>query len=96
MSSDIQLEFNLENKSPQDFRFEFLEKQLDKMNESMSKVRKRLFAEVGQLKKLHEDLYKENEHLKSILREMRNEKIEWIYKKEDCLFDVAEREKSAC
>ena len=82
----IQLEFELESKSWQDVQFSFMQQQLDMMNESMGKVRRRIFSELGEMKKLYDELQKENAELKLIIYSLKNEKKEWLYNKEGFLF----------
>lgn len=91
---ELQLEFNIDNKSPEEIRFSLMEKQLSQMAESMGKVRRCLFAEVGQMKKLYIELQKENLELKAILKEIKNEKQEWVYGQEGLLFDLCETQKA--
>ncbi len=92
----VQLEFNIENKSDEELRFDNMQKQIDIFCDSMGKVRKKLFAEQGELKKLCAKLATENQQMKDILDKINHEKIEWIYKTEDgCLFDVRRAEVAA-
>lgn len=82
----VQLELNLEDKNSQEMKLFILQKQIDTMNESMGKVRRKLFMELGAMKKLCLTLVTENEVMKQQLREVRNEKIEWLYASNDTLF----------
>lgn len=84
----IQLEFNIENKSHEEMQLFLMQKQIDEMCESMGKVRRRLFSELGEMKKVCATLQKESDELKSILKGLKNEKEEWTYGKNGCLFDV--------
>jgi len=86
----IQLEFNLENRSPEEMQMYTMQKQVDQMCESMGKVRKKLFAELGEIKKICYNLKKENDDLKSILKDLKNERTDWIYGQNGCLVDVSE------
>jgi septation ring formation regulator EzrA len=88
----VQLKFNINNESNEDFRFSSMQKQIDDMNESMGKIRRKLFSQMGDLKKICEVLRKENEKLKNVIKEMKNEKFEWTYEKDYCLFDVQENQ----
>lgn len=90
-----QLELNLDNKSPQDLAFDEMRKQLEEMNESMGKVRRKLFAELGEVKKLYIEMKNENENLKTTIGLLKNEKTQWIYHKNDCLFDLCDHQVSA-
>lgn len=86
----MQLEFNLENKSEADVKLATMQKQIDDAIESMGKVRRKLFGEMGELKKELALLKEENSSLQEKVRLLNDEKIEWDYKKTDCLFDVRE------
>lgn len=86
----IQLQLNLENESPENLKLNAMQKQIDVMNESVGKVRKKLFAELGEFKKLLHLLKGENENLKQSIREIKGEKIEWLYTQEDSLFEIKE------
>ena len=87
MSDNIQLELNFQEKSVQAMTFDSMQKQLDAMQESMHKVRKKLFGELGEVKKLCASLFQENETLKVKINTLSNEKTEWFYKTEDALFE---------
>jgi hypothetical protein len=39
-------------------------------------------------------LQKENEYLKTMLKENKHEKIEWVYAQDGCLFNVRENKKA--
>lgn len=82
----IQLEFNLKNESESDYRISLIQQQIDQMNESMGKVRRKIFSELSEVKKLCQSLQEENESFKNALKELRNEKTEWDYDKNDLLF----------
>jgi len=92
--STIQLEFNIKNESDDELKFSLMQKQISDMHESMGKVRRKLFSEMGEVKKLYEELKDENEKLRMKLKEMNNEKTEWVYTTEDRLFDVRERQEA--
>jgi len=96
MGEAIQLEFNIENKSSQDRQLSDMQKQINQISESMGKVRRKIFSEVSEVKKLCAELKKENEQLKSMLKESTNEKIEWTYGQGGCLFDVQDSKRSIC
>ena len=91
----IQLEFNVDNESESDVKFSLMQKQIDVMNESMGKVRRKLFGEMSEMKKNYQELKNENEALKQQLKEIKNEKDEWYYTKEGALFGVRESQ-AAC
>lgn len=86
----IQLEFNLENETTENIKLASMQKQIDIMSESVGKVRKKMFAELGEVKKLLHTLKTENETLKKEIRELKGEKIEWLYPESDYLFAVKE------
>lgn len=88
--SAVQLEFNIENKTEIDMMAFLMQKQIDAMHESMGKVRKKLFSQMGELQKLCLSIQEENETIKKMLRELKNEKTHWIYAQENNLFDVRE------
>lgn len=75
----VQLEFNLDGKSDEDVRFSHIQKQVDEMSVSVGKVRKRLFAELSEVKKLCADLVHQNEALKKELADLKDQKTEWLY-----------------
>lgn len=79
----IELEFNFQNKTDEEMTLFLMQKQIDAMQESVNKVRKKLFSEIGEIKRLCADLKLENEKLKIMLK---IEKNSWEYKKEDYLF----------
>ncbi|MEN6512242.1 MAG: hypothetical protein ABFD00_10500 [Chloroherpetonaceae bacterium] len=86
MSAVIQLEFNLENKTNEEIQLSILQKQVDQMNDSMGKVRRKLFSELGEVKKICSELQQENYDLKNLIKELKNEKTSWLYKTEGRLF----------
>lgn len=94
---DTQLEFNFENKTEQELEILQMQKLIKDLDESMGKVRRKLFAEMGVLNKKFSELSKENEELKEKIREMKNEtkKTQWIYGQEGYLFNETQYRKSA-
>lgn len=84
----IQLEFDIESRTPEEREFYYMRKEIAAMNESMGKVRRKLFAEIGEMKKACNALHLENEALKAQLREMQNSPTSWEYCKGDRLFDT--------
>lgn len=94
--TSIQLELNIENESPEETRLSQMQKQIDEMSESIGKVRRKLFSEMGELKKLCAELQNENKQLKILLKELKNERTEWSYGQEGCLFDVREYRQAIC
>ena len=94
--SDLQLEFNIDKKSPEEFQIYLMQKQIDQMSDSLGKVRRRLFSEMGEMKKLYGELHKENLELKTIVKELTHEKTEWTYGQNGYLFDVQEYQRKVC
>jgi hypothetical protein len=82
----IQLEFNTENKTSSEMEIYYMKQLLAEMNDSMGKVRRKLFAEMGELKKTCHNLQIENLALKTMVEGRK--KIEWSYDKPDHLFDI--------
>ena len=70
---------------------QLLNKKLDETIESLGKVRRKLFAEVGLLKTQIVLLQRDNENLQSQVSELRGDKIEFDYSQRDgFLFDIKE------
>lgn len=89
-----QLEFNLDEETEMQIQMGYLRTHIDQKCESMEKVRRKLFAEMGEVKKICLKLVNENEELKTMIREMKNEKTDWVYGEKDCLFNVREYKKT--
>lgn len=87
---ETQLELNIEDKTPAEMQLHLMQKQIAEMNESMGKVRRRLFFELGSMKKDFADLAAENNKLRLQLNQMRNSSDEWVYGQEECLFKIRE------
>ncbi len=77
--TSIQLELNIENESPKQTRLSQMQKQIDEMSESIGKVRRKLFSEMGELKKLCAELQNENKQLKILLKELKNERLRFKF-----------------
>jgi len=84
----IQLEFDLNNDAGKDPELLSLRQEVEAMKESMGKVRRKMFSELGELKKGYLALYLEHEKAKEDLRKLKNEKIEWVYGEGEYLFQV--------
>ncbi len=84
----MQLELNFQENSCQKVPEIPFQQQLNLMNESMGKVRRKLFAEIGEVKKLYANLLAENESLKLQIRQIVSEKTEWVYDRDGFLFDM--------
>lgn len=90
MSANIQLELNVDNKTPEEMHLLIMQKQIDEMNLSMGKVRRKLFSEITEVKKQCAEMALENQKLKTLLGELRNEPLSWVYKKNESLFEVVD------
>ena len=86
--SAIQLEFNLKDESDIDVKLSIMQKQIVAMEESMGKVRRKMFSQLGEMQKICLEVKNENEILKEALRKMKNEEIDWTFGKQGTLFDV--------
>lgn len=90
----MEMELNLKNESGHDLQLNQMQQQIDALNQSMGKVRRRLFAEISDLKNICQILKIENEELKSRLRREKNEKLEWVYGDGESLFTLKEYQAS--
>jgi peptidyl-tRNA hydrolase len=81
--NELQLEFNIENLSPLELKMQEMQKQIDSIEESAHKVRKKLFAKVGELEKLCAKMQKELDEKKS------QDAVVFNYNKTDCLFEIS-------
>ena len=77
----IQLEFTIDEESETENKIKYMQKRIDVIEESFGKVRRKLFAEMMEIKK-------ENFNLKQKIEGLIYEKNKWVYGQEDCLFDV--------
>ena len=84
-----QLEFNIDNETPENVRFSHMQKQIDAIAESAGKVRRKLFAELALLKKDCASLKDENSELKKEIRLLKNEKTEWLFCQDGLLLQEA-------
>jgi len=87
---EIQLDLNLECKSAEQLRFDIMQAQIDAMHESMGKVRRKLFAEMTAVKRICEELQRENATLKASVNDQAISKVEWIYGRPGSLFEIQE------
>lgn len=90
----IQLEFNFEEREETDERIPFMQLQINAMNESMGKMRRRMFAELSAIKKQVNELENENTSLKEAL--FQDDVTIWDYEKKNCLFDVRKYQGEVC
>lgn len=63
----MQLYLNLDNVSEQEHHLAMMQRQIDELVESMGKVRRKMFAELGEVKRICADLKEENAHLRQAL-----------------------------
>ena len=84
----IQLEFDLNNDAGKDPELISLRQEMEAMKESVGKVRRKMFAELGEMKKTYFAVYMELEKAKDDLRKLKNEKTDWIYMEGEHLFQV--------
>lgn len=89
MSDTVQLELNLQEKSLEQMTLDSMQKQIELMHESMHKVRRKLFGEMGELKKLFTQIQQENEYLRAKIAEIAPQKTEWLYQTEEALFELS-------
>lgn len=90
----IQLELNLDNLEGNELTFSQMQKQIDDACESMGKVRRKMFAELGEVKKLVNLLQIENNELKEQLKNLKKEKNNWSYQHNGYLFSLSENKQS--
>jgi hypothetical protein len=95
-----QLELNLQNLSESELKFVDMQKQITLMSESMHKVRKKLFAEVGSLKKMLSQVQIDNENLQIKLARAEEKMgtkngIVFDYSQKDSLFCIKEMQEAA-
>jgi hypothetical protein len=63
----MQLYLNLDNLTEEEHYLATMQRQIDELVESMGKVRRKMFAELGEVKKICSDLKEENAHLRQVL-----------------------------
>lgn len=88
MHTEIQLELNLEDKTSDEMKIYLMQKKIDEFCDSMGKVRRKVFAELGDVKKICVEIQKENLALKETLRKMSGQTDEWVYLQNGWLFDL--------
>jgi L-lactate utilization protein LutB len=95
MSEHIQLELNFQQKTAEEMTLCLMQKQINEMSESMGKVRRKMFAELGEVKKMYATLIKEHADLQSSISTMLNQKTEWLYQSGDSLFEISDKKQAA-
>lgn len=63
----MQLYLNLDNVTEEEHHLAMMQRQIDELVESMGKVRRKMFAELGEVKRICEDLKEENANLRQAL-----------------------------
>ena len=91
---EAQLEISVENKIQEETPFSLMQKQFEELADSMGKVRRKLFGELAEMKKVFVTIQKENEDLKAMLKEIKNEQ-NYTHRQDGCEFDVSEHQKIA-
>lgn len=71
-----QLEFNIDDKTSLETCLRDMQRQIDAMHESMGKVRRNLFAQVGDLTKSCMEIREDVQKLKGV------SKTQWIYEQD--------------
>lgn len=90
----FQLEFNFENKSAEENYLSQMQRQIDTACGTMSKVRRKLFAELGAMRDKLDKVTRRNESLEREIMRIKGEKIEWLYCQDDFLITVHDRERA--
>lgn len=88
----MQLELNLDNKSGLDLKLELMEQKLDAIKLSSDKVRRGVFARLGDMGNAYKTSLERIEELENEIGRMKYErgvKTEWLYKSGDYLFATA-------
>ena len=82
----IQLEFDLDDTENQEIFV--IQKQIDQLNLSLGKARRKLFAEMSELKKLYNCVLEENQILKKLVEDLKKHKTKWQYFENETLFKI--------
>lgn len=88
----MQLELNLDNKIGVELKLELMEQKLDAIKLSSDKVRRGVFARLGDMGNAYKTALERIDELEHELRRLRYErgdKTEWLYKTGDHLFALA-------
>lgn len=88
------MEAQSESKLCKDMHFIIMKLEFEQLCDSMGKVRRRLFSELGEVKKMCTGLQLENQQLKTIIQEIRDDKA-WTDGPECSVVDVREHQKIA-
>lgn len=89
----MQLEFNLDNKTELDIKFDNMNIRIDSFKSSNDKVRRGLFARHGELSKAVADILERvnelEEEVARLKRNVSDKQIEWRYMSDGNLFSLA-------
>lgn len=84
----MQFEMNLDEELEMAIQLSSMEKQISEMYDSLGKMRRKLFSEMNDMKKSVFEIQQENVKLQEIIRNLKNEREEWLYHQKDNLFIV--------
>lgn len=84
----VQLELNLDNLNPDQLAIFHLKKQMEALTDSMGKVRRKLFAEIGRISKHCAELERHNAEISGQLMRLANEKPRYEYHQGEFLFTM--------
>ena len=85
----VQLEFSIFDETDTEVRIRQLQSQIDEMEESMGKVRRRLFYQLSEVQKICFNLQNENLELKKIIKEIKNETSDTILEEKSLFFTIS-------
>lgn len=88
MHTEVQLEINLEDKTTDEMKIYLMQKKIDEVCESMGKVRRKIFADLGEMKRLCVETQQENRELRETLKKLTGQREEWVYLQDGWLFDL--------
>lgn len=83
----MQLEFSFFKEDEDDISH--LHSRVDEVSDSLSKVRKRLFAEISSLKKLCKELMQENLDMRAAIDKLSGKEAALTYLEDGCLFKMS-------
>lgn len=90
MIAQIQLELNLNDETSDALKVVVMEKKLFELSDIMGKVRRKLFCELGEVRKVCDQLRDENRKLRELVANMTGRKPEWVYLQDGFLCDLKE------
>lgn len=86
----LQLDFIMDDETAIEIKIKYMQKEINDIRESSRKCIKKLFCINGEISKTCLQFQNEIQELKRILKGLTNEKTEWVYGQENCLFNVQE------